>query len=146
MTKERARANSEPRPVQYWENRRTKGQALAHNRVFETHLAEVTALRQQQERYEQSLPKKPRKALADIYQTLEDTKDILEPSCAPRAAMELICQLAMHNALADGDQMSDAVYWLAIRSLEGLDKLEDAITRARDISRQFHPLHEPYQA
>ena len=146
MTNERVCANSEALPIQDWENRHVKGDALACKRVFEAHLAEVAELRQRQEQYEESLPKKPRKALAEIHRTLLDQRDISEPGYAPRAALELIYQLVAHNALDDSDQMRDAVYWLAIQGLDGLKKIETATARAQHIARQVHPMYEPYKA
>ena len=133
-------------PIQDWENRDVKGEALAAKELYDDHVAKVMKLRNRQEAYEASLPKEPLEALSEIRRTLADIDDLSSSEYAPRAALEIIHQLVTHGALDDSDQMREAVYWLVGQGLDGIGVIEGTTRRARNIARQFGPMHRPYQA
>lgn len=146
MTNERACANNTPQPIQEWENENVKGEALSRKRFHEEHLAEVNELRQRQEAYIASLPKNPSEALTEIHSTLLDPREIGEQHYAPRAALEIIHQLALKNGLEDDEGIRDAIYWLTSQALNGLNAIDAATQQAQEIAGQFHPRYEPYKA
>ncbi|MEM7720743.1 MAG: hypothetical protein AAF376_00065 [Pseudomonadota bacterium] len=146
MTVQTAAIEDKPKRVEDWENREVKGEALAHKRVLETRAEKAARLRQRQEAYYASLPKEPLEALADIHRSLMDMRELAEPQYGPRAALEIMYQLATHNAFDESHQLKEALYWLAIQGLDGLKLVEDAQQRASDIAAQFHPAYEPYRA
>lgn len=145
MTKETLEAET-PKPIQDWENRQVNGAALAGKSVHDDRVAKVAELRKRQEAYQASLPKKPLEALEEIKRTLKDPRELSEPQYAVRAALEIIHQLATHDALDDSDQMKEAIYWLTGEGLHGLRLLEDGTRRATNIAHQFHPAHTPFEA
>ena len=140
MTENTQKAEA-PTPIQDWENREVKGEGMACKSVYDDHVAKVAELRERQEAYEASLPKDPLEALAEINRTLKDTRELSEPQYAARAALEIIHQLATHDALDDSDQMKDAIYWLAGQGLDGLKIIDDGARRATNIAQKFHPMH-----
>lgn len=145
MTKDISENNA-PHPVQSWENRQVKGEALSSKCVHEQHVAKVAELRSRQEAYEASLPKEPGEALSEISRVLTGLDDSSEPQYAARAALEIIHQLTSFNALDDSEEMNDAIRWLSIQGLDGLKAIETASKRASDIAHQFHPRRTAFQA
>ena len=75
-----------------------------------------------------------------------ELRDITEPQYAVRAALTIIQELSMKGGLDENEQMNEAVFWLTSQGLEGLCAIEKSTRRAKAIARQFHPMHEPYQA
>ncbi len=135
-----------PRPIQDWENREVKDQALIGKDLLEARIARTTELRQRQEAYDASLPKDPIEALDEINMKLKELYDLSRPEYATRAALEIIHQLATHHALDDSEALSDALFWLTNEALDGLKIIEDKTRRAANIASQFHPSHKPFEA
>lgn len=135
-----------PRPVADWENRAVNGAARACKRIHESEVAKVAELRQRQEEYEASLPKEPLDALSEINRCLHDTRDISAPEYAVRAALEIIHQLATHDALDESAEMKYAIHWLSGQAIQALTSIEGGTRRARNIAHQFHSMHETFRA
>lgn len=135
-----------PMPVDGEENREVDGHGLVCKKNFDRHVATVARLRKRQQAYEESLPKDPVEALEEIRRALKDGSAMSEPEYAARAALEIIRQLALHEALDGSDQMCDALAWLADQGLDALKALEDGTSRAHDIARRFHKAYVPFEA
>lgn len=135
-----------PERVASWENRAVKGEALCVKTIHDDHASKVADLRKRQEAYEAGLPKDPVEALREVQKTLLDMSDLSEPEYAPRAVLEIIYQLTIHGALDGSAEIKDALYWLTSQGLEGLQAVENATERARDIAAQFSEHHRPFEA
>lgn len=145
MTENTQKAEA-PRPIQDWENRRVKGEALFYKEGYNNHLERVSKLRERQEAYEASLPTDPIEAMSQINSRLSDIGDISGPEYAVRAALEIIHQLTTDRTLDDSDELKDAIFWLTRQGLNGLASIEESTQHVRAIARQFHPLNQPFRA
>ncbi|SFB82092.1 hypothetical protein [Tropicimonas isoalkanivorans] len=136
-----------PRPVADWENREVRGDVIVTKSLYDHRAAKVAKLRQRQEAYEASLPKKKGAALREIADLMGGlVGDLDEEAYAVHATLELLGAMASGEVFTDGAVDTDVLYWLVSRAREGLADIERKTRRAKDIAAQFSPLHQPYKA
>lgn len=144
---ERASENDVAQPVESEENHEVDGNVFITHRPFEAKQAKIAKLRKQQEAYENSLPKDPVEAINEIRGLAPDVFDFTEPGYSSHAALYLIKELALRGAFEDGDKdLGEALWWLSDIALDDWKALAERVRRIDDISKQFHPMHEPYRA
>ena len=143
---DQAKAEEKIQRVKGWENDSCDGKVYQYKGGYDEHRSRVERLRQQHEAYLKSLPTDPDAALYEIAGCLEDPGGIGEAAYGARAALEIIHQLAAHDAFDDSGALKNALYWLTMKGLEGLEVSENGAHRALDIARQFSPGRNDYRA
>lgn len=149
MTKERACANDETRPVCRVEshvNDELRGDVFHYKEGYDARNAKVMEHRQRQEAYFANLPKEPLEAIREINSVLRQSKENERLADAPSNALYIIQTLAMTDGIDESQQTAEAFYWLAEIARSGLMELEEGFRAALDISAQFNETYIPYRA
>ena len=144
MTKERARANEELRPVSSWENNQAKGHALCGQYMWGEHKDEVKTLRNRQAAYLNSLPSDPQDAISAAKKLL-DFEYSAYPEGIEKALHFSFALEAMvkHSSTDDDGPEHDAAIYLAdqvahamVRATEQLDRISDILDNPARLERE----------
>ena len=138
MTKERACASDEARPIKpvtKWENNASNGQALCSEYLFREQVEQTRVLRDRQAAYRKSLPTDPpeaiRAALRIMHPTGDDYPDGIEEALHLSFALEALVRAgdldaqgrSREAALYVADRVSDAMH----RATRQLDRIADIL-------------------
>ncbi|MEM9714929.1 MAG: hypothetical protein AAF826_00275 [Pseudomonadota bacterium] len=134
-----------PKRMSDWENQEAHGKGRVCKKLYDSHVADVTELRQRHEAYFESLPKDREAALKAIQDLSKiEVSDIYEEYCAARLSFVAIYELA--DKIEEDILMTDLLKWLSRMGREAVDRLDANRQEIRDIAMQFHPEYMQYKA